>query len=1021
MLRGLLAAVVLAALLVGLPWALTHFVGWPLPEHLPSWAEVEGVLLGPMTATFLLDFLVCACWLVWALFTLDVARCAVEVARDARMPELSVAGPVQRVAAVLVGAVLISILGHRVGLAHASPPSSWPGTGSEVVATAPAWNDPSGQGAGNVRIAACTMLRQAAATAVGQPAPAKSVVALAPDPHTGVHDSLWRIAERTLGDGNRWPEIFELNKGKPQPGGGTFIRPSLIFPGEEFALPAGATVSATPDQPPPPPVTPPPTTTTTPPDTPATPVPSTQQAPHTTQAPQSTPAAPSTQQAPPSTDANGEPGFTWGKELFVGLGLASAVGAALVAARRRYRRRYRPGSGDRADLPVAPVVYQLRLAHLRAEQDDEPDEPDERPRRRPVPPLVLGRSGVAVDRDAPVLAVGVRDGREIALDLAAAHGLGMIGAGAAAAVRALLVTALTSTPARRHGGAGVLVPAEDLAALLGRQAAQAPLPAGLRVVSDLVAALDELESETLVRASQDAPVDGSPPVLLVARTPRRQHRRLQAVLDNGSGFGVTGLLLGQWAPGVTAYVRDDGTISTTSPGLGEPLRGTAVFRLGDNHTADLLALLRHADPEDELEPGTIALDERATTPRSRPRVVPAAVEPGYDLGRPAAPTSARPTDTATRTGTAELVGAMPGVATGLELLAAEDTPQADTELEILGPTAASTAAPGLRLRPAHPAPVRGGPVGAASGEPDEQAPEVAVENVTSRTADRADEEPAAVAVPLRISVLGPPQVFWRPQPAAASAEGTEQAVTSAFQPRVRELLVFLALHPDGASREALIAALWASSTPEKTTNVMNTTLSRLRRSVQAATEGALADIVVVGEGRYRLDPELVEVDYHRFAAAVAARRAAVTEQERVNAYRGVVDGYGGPLADGLSTEWIETARESIRRDAIDAVAALARALVEEDPQRTLDLLEVARAFDPHNELIYRDIMRLQERLGQLDAIPRTLALLTTRLAEVADRPTPQAVSLADQLRRRHDTNPDPDPPLGADRGRSRAG
>src|ERR1700738_3236529 len=99
----------------------------------------------------------------------------------------------------------------------------------------------------------------------------------------------------------------------------------------------------------------------------------------------------------------------------------------------------------------------------------------------------------------------------------------------------------------------------------------------------------------------------------------------------------------------------------------------------------------------------------------------------------------------------------------------------------------------------------------------------------------------------------------------------------------------------------------------------------------------------------------------------------------------------------MTNEWIQTAREAIRRDAIDAVAALARALVEDDPQQTLDLLEIARAFDPHNEALYRDIMRLQERLGQLDAIPRTLTLLTTRLAEIDDRPTEQAISLAARL------------------------
>jgi len=52
-LRGLIAAAVLLALVAGLPWALWHYVGWPLPNHVPTWAEVQGVLLGPMIMTII--------------------------------------------------------------------------------------------------------------------------------------------------------------------------------------------------------------------------------------------------------------------------------------------------------------------------------------------------------------------------------------------------------------------------------------------------------------------------------------------------------------------------------------------------------------------------------------------------------------------------------------------------------------------------------------------------------------------------------------------------------------------------------------------------------------------------------------------------------------------------------------------------------------------------------------------------------------------------------------------------------
>ncbi|NKQ59015.1 transcriptional regulator [Amycolatopsis sp. K13G38] len=856
-LRGLIAAAVLLTLEAGLPWALCHYIGWPLPDHIPVWAEVEGVLLAPMTTTFLLDVLACLCWIVWAVFTLDVARCTVDAARGGinptRVADLSATGPMRALAGLLIGAILVAVLGHR--------PAAASTVGQHIVATASAW--PSSTPTGPVPTV------QAAAA---QPA---SVVVLAP--RNGIHDSLSRIAQRTLGDAARWPEIFDLNKGKAQLSGRFFTNPNLIYPGEELILPGSSAAPAP-----------------LPPSAPITVAPAPEPSP--------IPPAPAAAPAPAPPEAR-EPSFSWGAGMFVGLGLATAVSTALILARRRYYARYRPGSGDRDDLAVAPVVYQLRLAHLRSERDDEIDLDDDdtadtgRPPRDPPPPaLVVGTPG---QRTVHAPELGVQDGRAIALDLAAARGLGLVGAGAPAAARALLVAALTTA-----NTGSVLVSADDLPSVLGERSA---LPAALRVVDDLQAALDTLETEILLRATDASDAEptspGWPPLLLVARPPAH-HQRLQAVLDNGAPFGITGLLLGQWQPGVTCYVRDDGTISATGPGLGEALRGTRMFHLGEDHTADLLTLLHQT--ESNPAPGE---DNPGAADRITDLEVTAAVAP------PTQPDG------------------------DLEVLETRDSPSPDA--------------------PPHPA-------------------------------------ATDTAAPIHITMLGALQVHWRPD-----RDSPGQEITGALQPRTKELLVLLALHPAGTTRETLTSTLWGQDPPTRPTNALHTALSRLRRDLAAATAGAVTGVVSISNDRYQLDPEMVTADYWRFDRAVAARRAATTEKQRIEAYRGIVDSYGGPLVEGISSmEWIEPAREASRRDAIDAVAALARTLVEKDPQQTLDLLEIARAFDPHNETVYRDIMRLQGRLGQFDAIPRTLTLLATRLAEIDETPSEQAIALATQLRQR---------------------
>jgi hypothetical protein len=79
---------------------------------------------------------------------------------------------------------------------------------------------------------------------VGQPAiaagPNAAKYYVVDPPHGRHHDSLWEIAQRHLGDGRRYREIFEMNKDRVQPDGSKLTISSLIRPGWILDMPRDA-------------------------------------------------------------------------------------------------------------------------------------------------------------------------------------------------------------------------------------------------------------------------------------------------------------------------------------------------------------------------------------------------------------------------------------------------------------------------------------------------------------------------------------------------------------------------------------------------------------------------------------------------------------------------------------------------------------------------------------------------------------------------------------------------------------
>lgn len=302
--RGLLSLTVLAALLVGLPillWWATTQVGPP------GIAALSNLLSTDDSGQVFLLLLAAAGWIGWGLFAVAVLLEIPAQLRGRSAPQIrGLVG--QRAAASLVGAVLLAL---PAGTALAAPATAAPPTAPVSVSAAAVPGvdaaDSAHASAGPVEEAGpgavthtvrdvrpAESLWSIAETTLGDAARWEEIAALneghtmtdgttfradqpiqpgwvltlpgdaTPPPSTGLHaqgehgdavaaragqaqytvragDSLSSIADEQLGDADRYPDLFALNKGTPLPDGTcTFTDPNLIYPGQQIALPADA-------------------------------------------------------------------------------------------------------------------------------------------------------------------------------------------------------------------------------------------------------------------------------------------------------------------------------------------------------------------------------------------------------------------------------------------------------------------------------------------------------------------------------------------------------------------------------------------------------------------------------------------------------------------------------------------------------------------------------------------------------------------------------------------------------------
>ncbi|WP_433252073.1 BTAD domain-containing putative transcriptional regulator [Streptosporangium sp. CA-135522] len=217
LLAGLGALVVLVALVGGVPYALLHLAGPPLP---PELLDLD-LLTSQVGTSTIVAILVLLVWLAWLQLTVCVIVEIYAGLRRVGMPaRVPLSGGTQALANRLVSAVLLLFTVSAVVVPIAKP------GGAQVDRPAVA----------SVALSAPVVEDRAPLIAVEK---AKKVYVVQP-PHGRHHESLWEIAEKCLGDGRRYPEIYRLNQHKEQPDGSRLRMADLIRPGWVLDMPADA-------------------------------------------------------------------------------------------------------------------------------------------------------------------------------------------------------------------------------------------------------------------------------------------------------------------------------------------------------------------------------------------------------------------------------------------------------------------------------------------------------------------------------------------------------------------------------------------------------------------------------------------------------------------------------------------------------------------------------------------------------------------------------------------------------------